>query len=491
MTICTVERNGSIPSPMSRPAESMFVKSLSVVAALLALIVGGLVIAAPVSEAEITDRQEHPGPTVTPVLSARRFPGSIQGSVGDADLSASLDQYLNKVVGSTCALVEQDGRVIYSRTPTDSLAPASTLKLATALAALEILGPDHTFSTQFLAAKPVKNGVIDGDLYVVGGGDPLFVTSGYKTSFDDPDQFYEDFAALANVLADAGVKEIRGGIVGDDSRYDTTRWVATWPTRYQIGGTVGPLSALMVNDGSTGYSETPNDPTTNRKAGDPPLLFASTLRTVLVARGIKVGGGASSGRAPSENAEIATFDSVPMTKVISEMLTDSDNTTAELVTKEIGLAAKGKGTTAAGVDAIKESLIRQGFDVSGLVMLDGSGLDTGDRMTCNLALELVTRIAEVPELSEALPLGGRTGTLRKRMQATASTGRVRAKTGTLNSVNALAGFANTPQGSELTFALIHNGNDTRTTGVADGFTDRLMPYAKGLHINLLQPASPK
>jgi len=493
LTICTDERNGSIPLPMSRPAESMFVKSLSLVAALLALVVGGLLIAAPVSEAETTDRQVHPGPAVavTPVLSARRFPGSIQGSVGDADLSASLDQYLNKVVGSTCALVKQDGRVIYSRTPSDALTPASTLKLATALAALDILGRDSTFTTRFLAAKPLKNGVVDGDLYVVGGGDPLFVTPGYKTVFDDPDQFYEDFSTLANTLADAGVKEIRGGIIGDDSRYDATRWVSSWPAKYQIGGTVGPLSALMVNDGSTGYSETPNEQTTNRKAGDPPALFAATLRTVLVARGIKVGGGASTGRAPSDNSEIATFDSVPLTKVVSEMLTDSDNTTAELITKEIGLAAKGQGWTSAGVEAVKDSLVRQGFDITGFTMLDGSGLDTGNRMTCNLALALITRIADDPEFADALPVGGKTGTLRKRMQATSSTGRVRAKTGTLNSVNALVGFADTPQGSELTFALIHNGNDTRTTGVADGFTDRLMLYAKGSPMNLLQPLPPK
>jgi len=472
----------------------MLVRRLSTVVILVALVVAALVVVPSSSEAATEDGSEPSVATVTPatpVLSARRFPGSIQGSVGDADLSASLDQYLNKVVGSTCALVEQDGRVIYSRTPSDALTPASTLKLATALAALDNLGRDSTFTTRFLAAKPLKNGVVDGDLYVVGGGDPLFVTPGYKTVLDDPDQFYEDFSTLANTLADAGVKEIRGGIVGDDSRYDSTRWVSTWPTRYQIGGTVGPLSALMVNDGSTGYSETPNDPTANRRAGDPPALFAATLRTVLLTRGIKVGGGASSGRAPSDNADIATFDSVPLTKVVSEMLTDSDNTTAELITKEVGLAAKGQGTTSAGVEAIKDSLLRQGFDVTGLTMLDGSGLDTGNRMTCNLALALITRIADDPEFADALPVGGKTGTLRKRMQATPSTGRVRAKTGTLNSVNALVGFADTPQGSELTFALIHNGNDTRTTGVADGFTDRLMLYAKGFPMNLFEPAPPK
>jgi D-alanyl-D-alanine carboxypeptidase/D-alanyl-D-alanine-endopeptidase (penicillin-binding protein 4) len=221
------------------------------------------------------------------------------------------------------------------------------------------------------------------------------------------------------------------------------------------------------------------------------LLFAQTLRTVLAAKGIKVNGGASTGRAPADGKEIASFDSVPMVKVLSEMLTDSDNTTAELVLKEIGLTAKGQGTTAAGLEAVKESLKRQGFDLTGLVMVDGSGLDTTDRVSCALDLAFVNALSRNPDLAAALPLGGRTGTLRKRMNATASTGRVRAKTGTLNSVNALTGFADTPQGNTLAFSFIHNGNDTRTTGVADGFTDRLMTYAKGPKIASLGPLPAK
>jgi len=435
---------------------------------------------------EATDVVPSSTPT-TPVLSARRFPGALQAATADPEISSSIEQYLNKVVGSTCVLVEQDGRVIFEHAPKDALAPASTMKLATALAALDVLGADTTFTTRFASTKQLKNGVIDGDLYVVGGGDALLATPGYKTVFDDPDQFYEDFNTLADTLKDAGVKEITGGIIGDDSRYDSVRWVPSWPTRYQIGGTVAPLSALLVNDGNTGYADTPNDATANRKAGDSSLLYAQTLRTVLNSRGIKVGGGASTGRAPSDAKDIASFESVPMTKVLSEMITNSDNTTAELVLKEIGLQAKGQGSTSAGIDAAKESLNRQGFDLSGFVMLDGSGLDTSDRMTCALDLALVSAVSKNADLSAALPLGGRTGTLRKRMAATASTGRVRAKTGTLNGVNALAGFADTPQGNTLAFAFIHNGTDIRTTGVADGFTDRLMAYAKGPRISLLGP----
>ena len=423
----------------------------------------------------------------TPVLSARRFPGVLQATTADPAISAAIDQFLSKVVGSTCVIVEVDGRTVYERRTSEAFVPASTMKLATAMAALDILGADAKFTTRFVASDPPTNGVIEGDLFIVGGGDPLLATSGYKTVFDDPDQFYEDFTTVADSLNAAGIRSIRGDLVGDDSRYDAVRWVPTWPARYQVGGTVAPLSALLVNDGNTGYTDTPNDATSNRKAGDSPLLFAQTLRTVLNSRGITVEGVATTGRAPSDGEEVASFDSVPMSQVLTEMLKNSDNTTAELVLKEIGLQSKGQGTTAAGIEATKESLKNQSFDVTDLVMLDGSGLDTGNRMSCELSLALVSAVSQRPEFSDALPLGGKSGTLRKRMLATPSTGRVRAKTGTLNSVNALAGFADTPQGSTLSFAFMHNGTDPRTTGVADGFTDRLMAYPKGPKIAMLEP----
>ncbi|MEX1218503.1 MAG: D-alanyl-D-alanine carboxypeptidase/D-alanyl-D-alanine-endopeptidase [Acidimicrobiales bacterium] len=424
---------------------------------------------------------------ITPLLSARRFPGALQASSADPEIVASGRQYLSKVVGSTCAIVEQDGRVIVSSQPEDSLVPASLMKLATALGALDLLGADHVFTTRFLSDSSIRDGNLNGNLYIVGGGDPLLTTAGYKTVFDDPNQLSEDFNALAQTLTDAGVTSIAGNIVGDDSRYDSQRWLPSWPSRYQLGGTVSPLSALVVNDGSTGYVNSPNDATTERQAGDPPLLFAQTLSTVLRTRGIDIGGAAVVGRTPKDANEIAHFDSVPLSQVLSEMLLNSDNTTAELVVREVGLAANGQGTTSSGIDAIKQSLANQGFNTNGLVMIDGSGLDTGGRMSCSLALALVKAVAAVPELRDSLPLGGRSGTLRKRMLSTPSMGKVRAKTGTLNSVNALAGFVDTPQGNTLTFAFLHNGADTRTTGVADGFTDRLVPYGKSPKISSLGP----
>lgn len=466
-------------------------RSRSLAAVLVAVCLFVVLVPSGVVGAGAATTAEEPRRPQTPMLSARRFPSALEAAA-DPELSASLSTYLDKVVGPTCAIVELDGRVVYERNPDAQMTPASTLKLATALAALDVLGADTTLATRFVTNGTLKNGVLDGDLWVVGGGDPVLTTKGYLAALDDPDQYSVDLSGVAERLRELGVKRVTGSIIGDDSRYDQARWVSSWPQRYQIGGTVAPLSALIVNDGSTGYTEAPDAAAVNRKIGDPPLLFAQTLRTVLVQRGVEVGGQASAGRAPADGRELGAYESSPVSALIAEMITDSDNTTAELLTKEMGVVTSGQGTTAAGLDAIRASLLRQGFDLSSLVMNDGSGLDTGDRMSCTLLLSFAERVADSPVIAAALPLGGRTGTLRKRMLAVPSTGRVRAKTGTLNGINALAGFVDTTQGSTLTFAFMHSGNDVRTTGVADGFSDRLVSYAaKSPKASVLQPLAAK
>ena len=157
------------------------------------------------------------------------------------------------------------------------MVPASVLKLLTGTAALKVLGADATLATVAGAADPMADGVVNGDLYVVGGGDPLLTTPGFQASLDDPDQVVEKYSDLADALVAGGLKEVHGGIVGDDSRYENVRWIPSWPDRYQREGFVGPLSALMVNDGQTGFTTTPDQTTATRKPGDPPALAAADL----------------------------------------------------------------------------------------------------------------------------------------------------------------------------------------------------------------------
>ncbi len=461
----------------------------TVASALVALLLGALlvVVSTQDSDAAVASR---PVP-VTPVLSMRRLPEVMLGAVADPKYGEAMDSYLSRTAGSSCAMVSQNGRIVYSRDTGARLSPASTLKLLTATAALDVLGADTVLTTRMVSASEPSDGVIDGDLTIIGSGDPLLVTSGYKQSLEDPDQRTEDFGAVADAVVAAGVRRITGAVIGDDSLLDRTRWIPSWPSRYQIGGVVAPLSALLVNDGQTGFVDHPERPTADRKPGDPPALAAATLRSMLIARGVQIDGGAAAGTAPQDAHEVATFESVPVRDIVGEMITDSDNTTAEMLTRLIGLRASGSGTTSAGVAAIRDSLDRSGLPVEDLVMVDGSGLDTMNRASCALLLETLRRLPSDSPVTSALAVAGRSGTLRKRLIDTAAAGKVRAKTGTLSTVNALAGLADPKAGPTLTFSMIENGSDPRGTGVTDGFAERVVTYGDGRRLEPLLPAPPR
>ena len=423
----------------------------------------------------------------TPLLSARRIPNVMFGAVADPKFLPTISSYLEKVAGTTCSLITENGRVIYSRNAADSLAPASTIKLLTATAALEVLGSDTRLRTSIVAAASAENGVVSGDVFIVGGGDPLLVTTGYRQSLEDPDQLTNDFASLADAVASSGIREIRGNILGDDSRHDRTRWLPAWPTRYQIGGVVGPLSALMVNDGQTGFVDNPDRSNPDRRPGDPPTLAAATLKTLLEQRGVHVVGSAGSGVAPTENRELAGIDSASIGEIVGEMITDSDNTTAELLTREIALRDSGQATSVAGVTAIRAVLERLGLPLAGFTITDGSGLDPANRVTCSLLVAALTRLPADSPIISSLAIAGRTGTLRKRLLNTPAAGKVKAKTGTLNSVNALVGFAETRSGMRVEFSMIENGTDPRGTGVTDGFAERVVTFGDGPQLSALMP----
>jgi D-alanyl-D-alanine carboxypeptidase/D-alanyl-D-alanine-endopeptidase (penicillin-binding protein 4) len=287
------------------------------------------------------------------------------------------------------------------------------------------------------------------------------------------------------------VREVRGGIVGDDSRYDQERWVSTWPTRYQSQGFVGPLSALMVNDGSTGLSLDPETPARSRHPGDSPVLAAETLRSLLVDRGVRVTGGASQGRLPEGASEIAVLDSPTIRDIVGQMLIESDDTTAELLTKELGLQVSGQGTTAAGTEAIADKLAADGLPLDDLVLTDGSGLDEGNLVNCHLLAAVLDRAGPESELAALLPIAGENGTLRPRMRRTPAEGRVAAKTGTLDHVNALAGFALTSGGASLTFVYDVVG-DQQPRGYVplDEFAIALATAPAGPDVQQLAPKQP-
>jgi D-alanyl-D-alanine carboxypeptidase/D-alanyl-D-alanine-endopeptidase (penicillin-binding protein 4) len=427
---------------------------------------------------------------VTPVLSPRRMPALLAANQTDAAIREAVQPSLDEALPNTCVVITDHGRPIVDF-GSDVLEPASTIKLLTAVAVLERIDPNSRLRTSVRTAEAPRDGVVDGDLYVVGGGDPVLTTPGYEVSFTNRDQLHNDLAPLADAIAATGVREVTGDIVGDDSRYDQERWVSTWPTRYQNQGFIGPLSALMVNDGQTGYEDEPDQPATNRQPGDPPVLAAATLASLLAERGVTVTGGAIQGRAPAGSTEIAGLDSPTIRELVGQMLIESDDTTAELLTKELGLVVHGDGSTAAGVRAIVDQLTADGLPMDGLVLNDGSGLDEGNRVNCHMLTALLDRAGPDSELAALLPVSGENGTLRPRMRRTPAQGQVAAKTGTLDFVNALAGFVTTSSGNPLTFAYVVVGpNQPRGYVPLDEFLIDLVVAPGGPDVEQLAPKDP-
>nr|MBA2625040.1 D-alanyl-D-alanine carboxypeptidase [Acidimicrobiia bacterium] len=337
------------------------------------------------------------------------------------------------------------------------LIPASTLKLLTGTAAVERLGADARLRTSVRVDGQPEDGVVS-DLWFVGGGDPVLGTADWVASFDHQPVLVTPLETLADAVVAAGITEVEGSLLGDDSRYDGVRAVPTWPARYSTSGSIGPLSALTVNDGYArfGIGAEP--------FADPAAGAAEVLAGLLRARGVVVGG-TGTGVAPEGTSEVAGIDSPTVGKLVAGMVLESDNGTAELLTKELGLRVSGEASTAAGTSAVLGLAAERGLPTEGSFLVDGSGLDLGNRLTCELLGELLVGSEPGGPLDDGLAVAAVTGTLAERFVGTALAGRVRAKTGSLLAVASLAGFAQTATGTDLTFAYVLNGIDATEASV--------------------------
>ena len=356
---------------------------------------------------------------------------------------------LDAVVASApdaCVVVASSNGVVYESNPAAALVPASVLKIVTAVAALDVLGVDGRLRTTVRAASPPVEGTISGDLLLVGGGDPVLGTDAWAR--DQRPALYTSLDALADAVVAAGVRQVEGSVVGDASRYDARRTVETWPERFVADGEVGPLSALTVNDGFRVWGH-PGVAFENPAAGAAELFVE-----LLEARGVEVAGGATAGT-PSAATDLASVDSPPVGDLVEAMLLDSDNGTAELLVKELAVQRGFEGSTAAGTAVIVDVLADRGVAVGRSVIADGSGLSDADRVSCALLVAVLVAGRDV--LPSRLAVAGETGTLARRFTGTAAAGRLRAKTGSVHGVAAIAGYVDTVAGDTLTFASIVNG----------------------------------
>ncbi|MGA0044005.1 MAG: D-alanyl-D-alanine carboxypeptidase/D-alanyl-D-alanine endopeptidase, partial [Ilumatobacteraceae bacterium] len=306
-------------------------------------------------------------------------------------------------------------------------------------------GPDYRFTT-VLRGNRVGNTVL-GDLWLVGGGDPVLSTRGYPPTQAYPTAAPTFLDTLADELVASGVSRVTGAVVGDESRYDQERYVPSWGDGIRAIE-AGPLGALMVDDGIL-----LGDPF---KPANPAAGAAAAFTRLLQARGVTVAGIPRAGVTSSTEPEVARLASAPLSALLVDVLANSDNNAAELLLKEIGLVRNGTPTRVAGLQSVAAVLEARGVPTDGVVLVDGSGLDGSNRVTCSLMVDLLESFGLNSVLAEGLALAGTTGTLRQQLTSVPAVRRVRAKTGTLRNAKTLSGFFPVTDGA-ITFSLLLNG----------------------------------
>jgi serine-type D-Ala-D-Ala carboxypeptidase/endopeptidase (penicillin-binding protein 4) len=433
------------------------------------------------------------GRVATPVLSARRIPSVLAEPVALRRLQADLGEWIGLSPADSCLMVNQgSGSVVFEHRIDAPVVPASAQKLLTATSALLELGPDHTFRT-VVAAERRDGEVVAGDLFLVGGGDPLLASPDYAARFPRQPQLFTDLDELAAQVADAGIRRVDGAVVGDEGRYDQVRYVPGWPSRYIDQDQIGPMSALAVNDGFARYPTRDDASEPLEQAEEPAVNAAAVLTRLLRERGVDVAGEPRAGGTPGAAGQLASVESPPVVDIVGQLLAESDNNTGELLLKEIGLARNGQGSTPAGAEATEALLRRTGIAGDGIEVADGSGLSLDNRVTCGLLVELLERRRTGRLLVDGLAVAGETGTLELRFGDDVA-GRLRGKTGSLNTVTSLSGVLDDDDG-RLTFAYVANVDEPATIGsstiaLQDSLAQILLDWPRTPEVSALGPLPP-
>ena len=416
----------------------------------------------------------------SPIINARRNPQTLSQDVRFRSLRSQLSALGKRLPTDSCLIVDIEGKRITSINADVPLLPASNMKLVVAMVALEVLTPEFVFSTSLVGK--VNGDAVEGDAYLIGGGDPLLVTGNYPSTESYPTFNFTRLENLFDALRSQGITQIRGAIVGDESRYDAERFSPSLGLGIK-GTEVGPLGALMVNDGVV---------TGNPIKPDNPALGAATEFTnTLQNNGISVSGAPKVGATPKDLSVIAKIDSMPLKDIVAEMLTNSDNNTAELLVKELGFATTGVGSREAGLEVMKAKLVEWGIPLDALAFVDGSGLDRGNRLTCSSLSALLARDGGFGPAGLGLAIAGQTGTLRDVLEDSLGARKLRGKTGTLTGAKSLSGFVPYATDQASSFSLIINGanasNQTTYRPIWNALSDALGGFSGSPSASELAP----
>ena len=331
--------------------------------------------------------------------------------------------------------------------------PASTMKLVTSAGALLQFGPTHRFTTTLLAdPSAVRDGkVLRGAVYLRGSGDPVLATRHYGSAYLRGRA--TPLTDLGTGLKATGIRLVRGPIVADESLFDHKRLGPGWPSYYSLY--ISPLSALAINQDYAGSGRA-------AYVTSPTLAAGQRLRATLKGVGVQQVGPLRAGTTPRGARTLATATSPALPVILRAMNLDSDNFIAETLAKGVGAAGAGRGTTTAGVQRTRALLTRRGILGPRDALVDGSGLSRGNHVAASSMVHLIAQADADPTWGRPLILSlaqGGEGTLIHRFTSGVATRRVRAKTGYLDGVSAMAGRVVSKGGVHYAFALLMNSTD--------------------------------
>ena len=312
---------------------------------------------------------------------------------------------------------------IYEHNERQLMRPASTMKLLTAITALDKLGGSYQFKTQLKYTGTIENGVLRGDVYCVGGMDPRFNS--------------DDMAAFVNNLKEMGIDTIRGSVYADRSMKDADLLGEGW-----CWDDDNPVLSPLVFQ---------------RKD-----IFMDRFLAKLQDAGIEYTSFGTSVKTCPSNAFTVCTRFHTMDQVLHKMMKESDNLYAESMYYQIAASTGNHPANAKNARNVERELIRKiGLDSSRYKLADGSGLSLYNYLSAELEVKLL-RYAYlndniIAHLKQSLPIAGVDGTLKKRMKGSFTCGNVKAKTGTLTGIISLAGYCKAANGHDLCFSIINNG----------------------------------
>ncbi len=377
-------------------------------------------------------------------------------------------------------------KIVNSYNETTAFVPASTTKLLTTETAMSLLGPSFRWTTQLEYSGNInENGVLDGNLYIIGSGDPSLGTGKAGAA-----RYSEIILDFTNALREKGIRRINGDIIIQtalfkDNKRETLPENIVWMdfnNYYLPAGTtkdINPRNEKLIVKSKNPFENNRQyfyiSPYIHKlvfadqfdggylttKLPDAPAYLANNFRLNLIRNKIPVTGKVMTKMVevqPEARQMITAYKSPTLGAIINDTNHRSDNALAEALMRMVGFQKNGDHTPESGRAVVTEHLKNEGFDMSGLTYADGSGLSRSNKVTPMSQVKFLTSLMEQPyyqEFFESLPTGGQTGTLKKMFFGNGY-GQIHAKTGTLNKVKTLAGYIRTHSGKTLAFSLLIN-----------------------------------